>query len=60
MKQESEEFLKIDKIKDIVKKYSNFVRYPIFLNDERINLMQALWLTDSKSITEEQHEEFYK
>jgi TNF receptor-associated protein 1 len=60
LKKESDEFAKMDRIKGIIKKYSNFVRYPIFLNEEKINILQALWLADSKSITEEQHEEFYK
>ena len=60
LKKESDEFAKVDRIKAIIKKYSNFVRYPIYLNEEKINILQALWLSDSKSITEEQHEEFYK
>lgn len=60
LKKESDEFVKVDRIKDIIKKYSNFVRYPIYLNEERINILQALWLSDSKNITEQQHEEFYK
>ena len=45
---------------EIIKKYSNFVGHPIYVNGDRINLIQALWLEDPKNITEEMHEEFYK
>jgi TNF receptor-associated protein 1 len=60
LKSESDEFVKIDRIKDIIKKHSNFVRYPIYVNDERINLVRPLWLEDPKNITQEQHDEFYQ
>lgn len=44
----------------VIKKYSNFVSNPIFLNDERVNELQALWLADPKDVTQEQHDEFYR
>ncbi|XP_002734835.2 heat shock protein 75 kDa, mitochondrial-like [Saccoglossus kowalevskii] len=46
-------------VKDVVKKYSNFVGVPIFLNGKRLNTVQALWMMDSKDITDQQHEDFY-
>lgn len=60
LKPDCNEFAKDERLKEIIKKYSNFVRYPIYVNNERINSIQALWLEDAKNITEEQHEEFYK
>ena len=44
---------------DVIKKYSNFVGYPILVNGDRINLIQPIWMEDAKNITEEQYEEFY-
>ncbi|OWF52890.1 heat shock protein 75 kDa, mitochondrial-like [Mizuhopecten yessoensis] len=47
-------------IKEVVKRYSNFVGVPIFLNGKRANVVQALWLADQKDITADMHEEFYR
>ncbi|XP_033742457.1 heat shock protein 75 kDa, mitochondrial-like isoform X1 [Pecten maximus] len=47
-------------IKEVVKRYSNFVGVPIFLNGKRANVVQALWLLDQKDITADMHEEFYR
>lgn len=60
LKNDCSEFSKEENIKKIIKKYSNFVGHPIYVNGDRINLIQALWLEDPKSITDEMHEEFYK
>merc|ERR1712137_531945 len=35
--------LQESKIKDILKKYSNFVQFPIYLNGEKVNTVQAVW-----------------
>ncbi|HCC21220.1 MAG TPA: molecular chaperone HtpG, partial [Verrucomicrobiales bacterium] len=48
------------RIKQILEKYSNFVSFPIKLNGEHINKVEALWLKNKKDITEEQYQEFYK
>ncbi|XP_070554261.1 heat shock protein 75 kDa, mitochondrial-like [Ptychodera flava] len=47
-------------VQEIIKKYSNFVGVPIYLNGKRINTEQALWMIDSKDVTEQQHEDFYR
>ncbi|XP_072040143.1 heat shock protein 75 kDa, mitochondrial-like [Amphiura filiformis] len=47
-------------VKEIVNKHSNFVGVPIFLNGKRLNTANALWTVDSKSVTDQQHEEFYQ
>ncbi|KAK3592383.1 hypothetical protein CHS0354_026079 [Potamilus streckersoni] len=53
-------YAKEDIIKEVVKKYSNFVGVPIYLNGKRANIIQPLWLMDPKDITDEMHEEFYR
>jgi TNF receptor-associated protein 1 len=57
---ECQEFAKEDLIKEVVKKYSNFVGVPIFLNGKKINVIQALWTMEPRDITEDKHEEFYR
>ncbi|CAG2062729.1 unnamed protein product, partial [Timema podura] len=46
LKPESREFSDEDTIRGVIKKYSNFVGCPIFLNGQRANVIQALWLVD--------------
>lgn len=60
LKEDMDEFSKEDRIKSILEKYSNFVSFPIKLNGEHINKIEALWLKNKKDITEEQYKEFYK
>eukprot|EP00457_Paulinella_chromatophora_P002188 gb/GEZN01002192.1/.p1 GENE.gb/GEZN01002192.1/~~gb/GEZN01002192.1/.p1 ORF type:complete len:830 (-),score=183.12 gb/GEZN01002192.1/:71-2560(-) len=47
-------------VEAIVKKYSNFVGFPIYLNDNQINTIGAIWTWDKDAITDEQHKEFYQ
>lgn len=44
----------------MIRKYSNFVGFPIFLNGQQVNTIQALWTQSPKDISDLQHEEFYK
>ncbi|KAK7097899.1 hypothetical protein V1264_004806 [Littorina saxatilis] len=60
LKGDSYNYAKEEVIKDVVKKYSNFVGVPIYLNGKRVNIIQALWMADPKEVTEEMHEEFYR
>jgi HSP90 family molecular chaperone len=48
------------KIKDVLNKYSNFVRFPIFVNGDRVNTVEAVWARDPKEVDEETYTEFYK
>ncbi len=56
---EEDNYLEEYKIKQIIKQYSNYVEFPIKLNDEVINDQQALWRTNPKEVKDEQYEEFY-
>ena len=60
LKEDAAEFTQPERIKEILKRYSNFVGFPIYLNGERINTVEALWLKSSKDITDEQYNDFYK
>ncbi len=51
-------------LKSIVKKYSDFVSYPIRMKgkeeDETINSMKAIWARPRDEVTEDEYKEFYK
>lgn len=53
-------FLEDWKIRDLVKKYSDYVRYPIIFNDETINSTKPIWKTDKSQLKDENYNEFYK
>ena len=54
------EFLEEKRIKDIIKKYSNFVPFPIKVGGEQVNKVTAIWTQDKSEVTDEQYKEFYK
>ena len=47
-------------LRDIVKKYSDFVAYPIRLRGETLNSMKAIWARPKDEVTEAEYREFYK
>jgi len=47
-------------LKDIVKRYSDFVTYPIRLQGETLNSMKAIWARGRDEVTEDEHREFYR
>jgi len=60
LKPEMVEFCDEKRIESILKKYSNFVNFPIFLNGNRVNTMEAVWAKDPKEVDDKTHSEFYK
>src|SRR6185312_7218298 len=60
LKDDCSEFSQEWKVKEILKRYSAFVSFPINLNGKRINTVQAVWLRNKNEIKEEEYTEFYK
>jgi len=60
LKQDCREYASEDTVRNVINKYSNFVNSPIKLNGSEINTIQPLWLLNPKSVSKEQHDEFYK
>ncbi|MCV6599310.1 MAG: molecular chaperone HtpG [Alphaproteobacteria bacterium] len=64
LKEDAEEFLDENKIKEIVKKYSDHVCYPVELcmpdlEPQTINSSSALWMMNKSDITEQEYKDFY-
>ena len=60
LKEEFEEFSKDYRIKSILETYSSFVPFPVNLNGERVNKIEAVWLKNKSEVSEEEYTEFYK
>tara|TARA_B100001123_G_C15328038_1_gene1030237 strand:- start:328 stop:2202 length:1875 start_codon:yes stop_codon:yes gene_type:complete len=68
IKKDAHEFLDSMRIHSIITKYSNYIPFPIFLNDEdnkkdkeeKINEGEALWLKNKKEINKDDYNQFYK
>jgi len=59
-KEEYKEFAEEWKIKEILNKYSNFVDFPIYIGNERVNKVEALWHKKKEEVSDEELFEFYK
>ncbi len=60
LKEDEKEYSNSERVKIILKQYSSFVQFPLKLNGEQINTVDAIWLRKSKDITEDEYKEFYK
>ena len=60
LKDEDKQFASDSNIKEIVKRYSSFVQFPIKLNGDIVNTIDALWLRSKSEIKDEDYSEFYK
>jgi len=60
LKDEFKEFAKDYKIKDTIKKYSNFADFPIYVGKEKVNTIEPLWIKKTKELKDEELKEFYK
>lgn len=59
LKDEASEFLLEERIKEVVKKYSDHISFPIELMGTAINTASALWMRPKADVTEAQYTEFY-
>lgn len=59
-KEDAEEFASKWRIESTIKKYSDFVSFPINLNSEKTNQSTALWAKSKDDVTEDEYKEFFK
>lgn len=60
LKDDAKEFAEASTLKDIIRRFSSFVPFPVLVDGEKANTVQALWTRPAKDITEEEYQEFYK
>lgn len=64
IKDEASEFLLEERLKAVVKKYSDHIAFPIVLGEGdkaiTVNAASALWVRQKSEVTEDQYKEFYR
>ena len=60
LRKNAEEFANEWKLKQIVKKHSDFVRYPVYVGEGQANQQTPLWRKPSSEIEEEEYTKFYQ
>ena len=58
--EEFDQFLEEWKIKELVKKYSDYIRYQIKMGEDTLNSSQPIWKKAKSEVKEEEYKEFYK
>ncbi|MEU8972240.1 molecular chaperone HtpG [Streptomyces monashensis] len=48
------------KIREIVKRYSDFIAFPIRMGDDTLNSMKALWARPRSEVADEEYRDFYR
>ncbi|MET0594600.1 MAG: molecular chaperone HtpG [Polyangiaceae bacterium] len=60
LKEDEREYLQTGRVREIIKKYSDFVQFPIYVDAELVNRSSAIWALPKSQVTDEQHTEFFR
>jgi molecular chaperone HtpG len=62
LKEDAREFVQPWKLKDIIRRHSDYIAFPIYVGDdtEATNKQTAIWRQDPKEVSAEQYNDFYK
>jgi molecular chaperone HtpG len=62
LKDDAKDYLQPWKLREIVRQHSDYIAFPIHIGDDEqpVNKQVAIWRQETKEITDEQYDEFYK
>jgi molecular chaperone HtpG len=64
LKEDAKEFLDGWRLRQLVKKFSNFIEHPVVMDGEKgeetLNARAAIWLRAKKDVTADEYKEFYQ
>ena len=61
LKEDAKEFSEENRLREVIKKHSDFIPFPIYLGEkkEQVNRQTALWRQAPRKVEEKDYEEFY-
>lgn len=59
LKADMEEFSRDTRLQWILRTYSTFISYPIFVGTERVNEQRPIWVEPKSQVTDEQYKSFF-
>lgn len=60
VKEDASEFLLEERLKAVIKKYSDHINFPIIISGVTVNEASALWMKSKSDVTPEQYADFYR
>lgn len=62
LKEDAKDFLKEWKLREIIKRHSDYIAFPIYLNDaeEPANQQTAIWRQNPREVSDEEYKNFYQ
>lgn len=60
LKKDAAEFAQAWKLKQVIKKHSDFVRFPIYVGTERANQQTSLWRKNPSEVSTDDYKQFYQ
>ncbi len=60
IKEEDKEYASKNRVRGILKRYSNFVGFPIDVDGEHFNTVQAIWMKPKNDVKPEEYDEFFQ
>ena len=60
LKEDATEFCSEWRIESIIKKYSNYLPFPVKVKDKTINQVKAIWTQSKSEVKDDEYKEFYK
>ena len=60
LKEDAKEFCSEWRLESIIKKYSNYLPFPVKVKDKTINQVKAIWTQSKSEVKDDEYKEFYK
>lgn len=60
IKEQDKEFASRNRVRGILQRYSNFVGFPIDVDGEHFNTVQAIWMKGKNDVKPEEYDEFFQ
>ncbi len=60
LKEDAKEFCSKWKLESVIKKYSNYLPFPVKVNEETVNQVKAIWTQSKSEVKDDQYIDFFK